>query len=485
MGAAPREFALNLPDGARICAELYQFVGFDSRVSPRSSLQFKSLHRFIDTVKHLSVADSIAKTWSLDFTLQLDREDAAFLAGIHTWLAINPDPTLDEEQLRNIYRIVSEVANSDPSSSAQRATNAIARLREQRLMVRTDTAGIIRGGEYSLSRMGSAIAEWFGEQEGLTRKSLEIIMTQIRAGLGQIRVAAEAGGDDDHWESQVSGPLKLTVAQLIEGIERRQQGMDVQQEQIRERIEAMLEENWFEAVVSCETLLVTTSEALQELHKVLMHEIEGMSSLLSEIEDLCEKNSRVESVEAVDHVRRQIERIGAWGENRFATWSEYYQNVHEFIRSVISVDPDRAVRTRLRDAIKAYGRPVFWFLNVADQPPYLHLRTDSDIRPSQTVERELKPEEDVLEDAGIINLPLERIGEEISEKLRNSGQVELLDILSGLLPHHTFHEVYMLAGELAEWLIRLGVPLPLHDESWYPLGKGIEIQKLTVRQRKS
>ncbi len=434
-------------------------------------------------MKHLSVADSIAKTWSLDFTLQLDQEDAAFLAGIHTWLTINPDPTLDEDQLRSIYRIVGEVAHSDQAAGAQRATNAIARLREQRLMVRTDTAGIIRGGEYSLSRMGNAIAEWFGEQEGLTRKSLEIIMTQIRAGLGQIKVAAEAGGDGDHWESQVSGPLKLTVAQLIEGIERRQQGMDVQQEQIRERIEAMLEENWFEAVSSCENLLGTTSEALQELHKVLMHEIEGMSSLLSEIEDLCEKDSRAESTDAVDHVRRQIERIGAWGENRFATWSEYYQNVHEFIRSVISVDPDRAVRTRLRDAIKAYGKPVFWFLNVADQAPYIHLRTDSDVRPSQAVERKLKPMEDVLEDAEITRLPLERIGEQISETLRNSGQVELLDILTGILPDHTHHEIYTLAGELAEWLIRQGVPLPLDDQSWHRLGKGIAIQKLSVRHR--
>ena len=83
----------------------------------------------------------------MELTLQLDAEDAAFLAGIHAWLSINPDPTLDEDQLRNIYRIVSEVAHGDPSSVMQRATSAIARLREQRLMVRTDTAGIARGGD--------------------------------------------------------------------------------------------------------------------------------------------------------------------------------------------------------------------------------------------------------------------------------------------------------------------------------------------------
>ncbi len=184
----------------------------------------------------------------MSFTLQPDAEDAAFLAGIHTWLSINPDPTLDEDQLRNIYRIVSEVAHGDPSTVMQRATSAIARLREQRLMVRTDTAGIVRGGDYSLSRMGNAIAEWFDEQEGLTRQSLEVRMTRIRADLGEIKLAAEEGGDREHWETRVNSPLRLTVAGLIEMIDRRQQGMDVQQEEIRERIGLMLEESWVEAI---------------------------------------------------------------------------------------------------------------------------------------------------------------------------------------------------------------------------------------------
>lgn len=431
----------------------------------------------------LSVADTIAKTWSMDFTLQLDREGASFLAGIHAWLALNPDPTLDEDQLRNIYRIVSEVAHGDPGSSTQRATNAIARLREQRLMVRTDTAGIVRGGEYSLSRMGNAIAEWFGEQEGLTRQSLEVMMTRIRADLGQIKLAAEEGGDREHWESRVSNPLRLTVAGLIEVIDRRQQGMDVQQEDIRERISAMLEESWFEAVQSCEKLLGATSEALHELHRVLMHEIEGMSFLLNEIEELCEKNAMNEPAAAVDHVRRQITRVGAWGESRFSSWSEYYQNVHEFIRSVISVDPDRAIRTRLRDTLREYGRPVCWFLNVAGQPPYRHLRPHSDEQASQRVERELRPMEAILENAGIVQSHLERIEGEVLMRMRQDGQVELLDILQRLLPDHGFHELYVLAGDLVEWLVRRGTPLPLRDMVWHPLGKGIEIQNLAVLQR--
>ena len=162
-------------------------------------------------------------------------------------------------------------------------------------------------------------------------------MTSIRAGLEQIKLAAETGGEPEHWEIQVNSPLRLTVAGLIEGIDRRQQGMDVQQEEVRERIGAMLEESWFDAVHSCEKLLESTSQSLQELHRVLMHEIEGVSSLLNEIEELCERRAAPEPIAAVEHVRRQIARVGMWGESRFEAWSEYYQNVHEFIRSVIRV----------------------------------------------------------------------------------------------------------------------------------------------------
>lgn len=85
----------------------------------------------------------------MGFALQFGAEDAAVLAGIHAWLAANPDPTLDEDQLRGIYCILSEVAHDDSSTVMQRATSAMARLREQRVMVRTDTADVVRGGDYS------------------------------------------------------------------------------------------------------------------------------------------------------------------------------------------------------------------------------------------------------------------------------------------------------------------------------------------------
>jgi len=431
----------------------------------------------------LNVAEIIAKTWSQQFNLQIDREDTAFLAGIHAWVEVNPDPTLDEDQLRNIYRIVSEVAHGDPATLAQRTTNAIARLREQRLMVRTDAAGIVRGGDYSLSRMGNAIAEWFGEREGLTRQNLEVMMTRIRADLGQIKLAAEQQGDNKHWETAVTGPLRLTVTGLIEIIDRRQQGMDAQQEETRERIASMLEENWVDAVQSCEGLLESTSNALQELHGVLMHEIEGMTSLLNEIEELCERVLQNEAIEALTHVRRQMERIVAWAASRFAAWSEYYRNVHEFIRTVISVDPERAIRSRLRDSLKEYGQPAFWYLMVAEQPPYRHLRDSSHKRPDEIVQKNWRPPIASTEETGLEPSLLERLEAKLAAGMRDSGELDLIDILAQLLPNHDVDELYVLAGDLTEWLVHHGTPDLRQEAAWKWLGKGIEIQPLTVHRK--
>ena len=156
--------------------------------------------------------------------------------------------------------------------------------------------------------------------------------------------------------------------------------------------------------------------------------------------------------------------------------------MNSYVRSSAS-DPDRAIRTRLRDSLKDYGRPVRWFLIIVEQPAYRHLRLHSDERAPQRAQRKLRAMEAALENAGIVRSHLERIEGDILLKMQQSEKIELLDILKGLLPDHTIDELYVLAGDLAEWLVHRGIPLRLRDMAWYPLGKGIEIQNLTVRRR--
>ncbi len=428
---------------------------------------------------NLSVADTVARAWSAGFSLSLGREDATFLAGVHAWLVVNPDPVLDEGQLREVFRIVSEVANGDPATLGLRATNAIARLREQHLLVRADTAGIAQGGEYTLTQLGKAVVEWFTAQEGLTRQSLEVMMTRIRADLVQVKAAAEVDGDQEHWTIQVTEPLRLTVAGLIEIIDRRQRGMDEQQQAIRERIGQMLEEGWFQAVHSCEQLLDTTSHTLHELHRALMHEADGVIQLLTEIDELAERARQTPVTEAVARVRNQTERINAWGESRFQAWSEYYQTVHDFIRSVVRVDQDRAIRYRLRDAIKGYGEPT-WMLYGVQQPAYRHLREPEAASETARVERQHRDRGALVEDSPLEVSWLERLAAELDTCLEQEGRASLVAIIRRLLPDHPRDELFVLAGELVEWLLQRGRPEPARELRWQAVGEDIEIQDLVV-----
>lgn len=43
--------------------------------------------------------------------------------------------------------------------------------------------------------------------------------------------------------------------------------------------------------------------------------------------------------------------IVAWGNQRLAGWSDYYQYVQRFLRSVVRLDPSRAISERLRDGL--------------------------------------------------------------------------------------------------------------------------------------
>jgi len=182
----------------------------------------------------MDVANQIARTWTADFSLNLDRERLAFLSGIYAYLEASADPILGEEQLRDIYELVDGHIQGESASLAMRATHAIDALRRQHLLTRSDLGGVAEEGEFTLSPLGKTLAEWFGAQETLTREGLEVMLARIRGDLAGVRQAARQGGDATHWRTRVVAPLKLTVAGLVDMIDRRQRGMDVQQQETRD-----------------------------------------------------------------------------------------------------------------------------------------------------------------------------------------------------------------------------------------------------------
>ena len=433
----------------------------------------------LQKTKELTIADRVARVWSTNFSLQIDQEEAAFLVGIDTWLETTLEPTMDEDKLREIYHIISELSHGDPSTFAARSTKAIARLREQHIIVRVDTAGIIQSGEFTLTQLGKALVGWISEQEGLTRQSLVVMMTRIRADLAEIKEAARRGGSDTHWLDNVEAPLRLTVSGIIEMIDQRQRGMDVQQEEIRNRVGSILEEKWFDAIQTCEELLETTSETLSELHRTLMHEVEGVSQLLNEIEDIAIQAERRTCEEAVRHVRNQMECITIWGDNRVRSWSEYFQNVHDFIRSVVRVDRQREISRRLREAIKSYPS-LQWSIMITSPALYRHLREPETYQDTIQVRRKRTEHDMTLTMEQFDKTSLEKIEEEALLQLETKEKVNLVEILQAVFDNLSIDELYQLAGKLVQRMVEKGQPFPRRQFDWTVVKENIEVQDLIV-----
>jgi chromosome partition protein MukF len=88
----------------------------------------------------------------------------------------------------------------------KRATHAIQRLREQRMLARVDGAGIVRAGEYALTRLAAAVVEYFLADEALTRESLSLLTGTLRAQLADVLAKAKKADGEESWRQTVVGP---------------------------------------------------------------------------------------------------------------------------------------------------------------------------------------------------------------------------------------------------------------------------------------
>jgi chromosome partition protein MukF len=392
---------------------------------------------------------------------------------------------LDDEQLRGvIYPAVSAASHGDPTTISQRATRAIARLHDQQLVIRTDTFGILADAQFTLSDLGKAIAEWILTQEALNSQDLQVMMTHVRAGLGVVKAESCRGGDQEHWETQVVKPLKLAISSIIEMIDRRKRGLDVEHADIRERISKMLDKDWFQAIEACDALLDRTSQTLRELHRVLNDEVEETSHYLNEIEESAFATDQSECLRAVGDVRRHLEQLNSWAKERLHSWSEFYHRVHEYIRSVVQFDPDRAIRYRLRESIREYGE-LRWGLAYTEQLPYLALRNIEDREEVASVRRPAEDRTRSVEKVLLSPSLYDKIRGRLTSKLETGEPVNFRIFLRGLLEEFGVDDVYGVGGRVVEQMIRSGMLVGDRSWEWTEVGEQLYVQDFTVRAGKA
>ncbi len=421
--------------------------------------------------------DALAALARKQPALELGPVDLLFLAALYLRGARSALAAFDEAQLYDVFEEVSALSETvAETKSRARATHAIRRLRDQRTLARVDHAGVVRRGEYALTRLGAAVAEFFLEDDALTRENLPLLTRTLLAGLDSVTQAARVAGDVAAWESTVSAPLSVTIADLVAGIQRRQRGFDLQQEELRHEVGELLKADWFGAVERCEGLLESTGETLRELGEVLMRDTHGAQARLQDLQDLAAAAGAERAESAARAVMDQIDRVAAWGAARQRAFSEYYQYVHRFLRDVVRLDPTRAVTQRLRDQLAGKVGRSFALLIAAEPPPTL-LR-DSGYVPEEgpPVRRPKRPRETELEAPSEAPDPREVLRAKVQAALEG-GAASLaevtLETTRDVEPAARFVE----AGRIAEVVGRMARPLARADRRWVATSDGYELEE--------
>src|SRR5260370_21507338 len=107
--------------------------------------------------------------------LDLKTVDLCFLAGLYLRADKAALASFEEDMLVDMFEQVCDVVEPGADNPRKRATHAIQRLREQRMLARVDGAGILRAGEYALTRLPAAVIEYFLADEALTRGTLTFL----------------------------------------------------------------------------------------------------------------------------------------------------------------------------------------------------------------------------------------------------------------------------------------------------------------------
>jgi chromosome partition protein MukF len=412
--------------------------------------------------------------------VELSTLDLCFLATLYLHGQSAGHAAFDEEQLFELFEQAANVVEREPAALRKRATHTIARLRAQRLLSRVDGAGLLRAGEFALSRLGASIVSFFLEDEVLTSETLTLLTRTLENSLRDVVTRARAATGKAELDAAVVGPLKVTVHELMEGIERRQRGLDLQQEQFQKEISALLSADWFGAVESCQTLLESTATTLRDLNHVLLSESHRLQALLEDLQELALTHAAEAAEDAVRRAADQIDRIAAWSSGRQKSWSEYYQYVHRYLRDVVRLDPSRALTARLRDQLSGKGGKRFT-LAVATTPAPLLLRdvAASPDRPPvkrPRAERDAPPTEEAAVD------PFQVLEDSVRQKL-DAGAQSLRDVTAEVTAELPEDERFRAAGRVAQIVARLARTHSDRERPWLPVDEAFAIEDWSLPEK--
>lgn len=438
-----------------------------------------------DVPQSQSVPDAVLKAYQSGFKLSINRLDTAFITGINTYLDIQQHVSLRYQDLEAIYNLVNDLTDVPGESLPQRTQRAIERLVKNRLLIRVDGGGIAHQAVFDISSLAKAIVGFVNQNNQLTRQNLTIITSRIISILAEIRRSIASSGTQDFWDEMVMMPLKHVIIELLDAIEKRQRGLDAEQEEIRGQITELLEKNWLDALESCETLLEVTSTTLQELYRTLLAENSTIKQGLNEIYEMADQQGQVKVVELIDRIYLRLDQLEQWGKERVSSWSQYYRRVNDYLQSIVRFDPNREFSRKLKDRIQEFPEDP-WFLELIDPQVYRGLREIQYSQEKSRVVRNL-PDSSIdqkeLDDDG--NLVLDLMIEEAKKMLSKGSTLNLRSLLVPFLETYDLEKVYPHIGTLIDIMLKEIDQKPELDSSWVKPVEALqfELQNLIISQQ--
>ena len=428
------------------------------------------------------IASAIDSVVQQGLSVVLTTADLCFLVALHLRSTTSHLSSFAEHQLEDVFAHVSEITAGDDERIAKSATRAIGRLREQRMLSRVDGLGVVRAPEYSLTRLATSIVENLLEEEILTRESLSVLTRTLSLALNDVKAACESAKTESDWAENVVGPLNVSTSDLIRGIERRQRGLDQQQESFQETIRGLLDADWFGAIARCQELLASTSKTLRELNELLLRDSQ---QLLETLQDILETSLAADCVDAASIAHQLIEkldRIVAWGSARQSAWSEYFQYVHRFLRDVVRLDPSRALTQRLREQLAGTAGRSF-ALAVAGGEAITLLRETVARPEAPPVSRPRKPRDAPPKQGPVFDADA-ALREQVQERMR-AGAKTLAAVTAELSAELEGGQQFARAGQVAQSVAEVGSPKPSRPRPWVQVGEDLLIEDWSLETNES
>ncbi len=394
--------------------------------------------------------------------LSLDHKDLCVLVALSVHIEGQGLASVSEDALRDVFERTWQHVEPAALNVRKAATERIEKLRNQRLLNRLAASRYAAESDYALSTLAMAIVRFFHEDERLTRESLDVLTRTLEAELVQaLQALREVSADEV--DARVLQPMRVSVSTLLGGIANRQQGLDRQQEELRDEVTERLGGTNEAAMEAATALLEGMTNTLAELTQVLMRDCARLQEVVDQIAQTASALDREDVGAAAADVGDKLHRVEGWGQSRLDTWTEYHEHVHRHIRMVVSLDPNRALSHGLRELMRHGPR---WSLAACKPERWRGLREVVHRRPPVRVRRELRQREELPEEEAA---PVEGRVEQAVRTALAQGPTTYLALARDLLPDTPPSARHRMLGELARQLSLQGIVEHPRDRSWHPL----------------